>query len=97
MRSIEFVSYNGRYPTLCSGWLTLKVDGEQSRRYVYLFSGGKAYLDSHGNEVVEEGPWGLTKGEYDNLVKDGFNDDEIEEIIRILNENVEHGCCGGCI
>ena len=97
MRSIEFVSYNGRYPTLCSGWLELKVDGEPWRKYVNLFSGGKCYLDNHGNEVVEQGPWDLSRYEYDAWIGYGFSDAEIEEIIRVLNENVEHGCCGGCI
>ena len=97
MRSIEFVRYNGRYPTLCSGWLELKVDGEPWKRYVYLFSGGQCYIDENSDEVVTEGPWDLSKGEYDKFVKDGFDDAEIDEIIRLVNENVEHGCCGGCI
>lgn len=97
MRNIKFVSYNGRYPTLCSGWLTLNVDGEPWKAHVDLFSGGKAYLDSHGNEVVEQGPWDLSRYQYDAFVKLGFTDAEIEEVIRLVNENVERGCCGGCI
>lgn len=26
---VEFISYTGKYPTLCSGILTLKIDGEE--------------------------------------------------------------------
>ncbi len=44
-----------------------------------------------------QGPWDLTGFDYDYLVNDGFTDEEINEIIRLLNENVEYGCCGGCI
>jgi hypothetical protein len=27
--NIEFVSYNGKYPNLCSGKLTVKIDGKE--------------------------------------------------------------------
>ena len=97
MREIEFVSYNGKYPNLCSGWLVLKVDGKEWSGYVQLFSGGQCYIDSHGDEVVEQGPWEVSKYEYDDLAKAGFSDEEIDEIISLLNKNVEWGCCGGCI
>ena len=97
MRSIEFVSYSGRYPSLCSGWLELKIDGKPWRRYVNLFSGGQCYIDGE-REVVEQGPWDLTGYEYDYFTNnDGFTDEEIDEVIRLLNENVEYGCCGGCL
>ncbi len=45
MREIEFVSYNGKYPNLCAGWLELLIDGKPWRKYVYLFSGGLCYID----------------------------------------------------
>lgn len=96
MRDIEFVSYSGKYPNLCSGWLTLKVDGKEWRKYVNLFSGGEAYVDN-GREFISQGPWGLSKYEYDDLAKAGFNDAEIEKIVCLLNEHVEFGCCGGCL
>lgn len=96
MREIEFVSYSGKYPNLCSGWLTLKVDGKEWRKYVNLFSGGEAYVDN-GREFIEQGPWDLTGYDYDYLVNDGFTDEEIDVIICLLNEHVEFGCCGGCI
>ena len=96
MREIEFVSYNGKYPNLCSGWLELKIDGKPWRRYVNLFSGGQCYIDGE-REVVEQGPWDLAGYDYDYLVNDGFTDEEINAIICLLNEHVEFGCCGGCI
>ena len=96
VRKIEFVSYNGKYPNLCSGWLELLIDGKPWRKYVNLFSGGQCYIDGE-REIVEQGPWGLSKYEYDDLAKAGFNDAEIEKIVCLLNEHVEFGCCGGCL
>lgn len=96
MRKIEFVSYSGKYPSLCSGWLELTIDGSPWRKYVSLFSGGQCYIDGE-REVVEQGPWDVSKYEYDDLAKAGFSDEEIDEIISLLNKNVEYGCCGGCI
>ena len=99
---IEFVDYTGSYPNLCSGVLILRIDGE-----IYSFggyswniedpthqfpsfwsSGGAAYWDP---EEVIEGDWQLS-GDVPEFLK-GHE----EELISIMNENVPHGCCGGCI
>ena len=35
---VEFVSYTGKYPNLCSGVLTLKINGK-----IYTFGYGQKY------------------------------------------------------
>lgn len=87
---VEFVSYDGDYPHLCLGKLVIKVNGEEITLENYLISGGQCWFDADDNEVVEKGDWRI-----------GLLPDDLEqyrdEILRVVNENVEHGCCGGCI
>ena len=40
MREIEFVSYTGKYPCLCMGTLTLKIDGKEMSFKGGFHSGG---------------------------------------------------------
>lgn len=102
-RHVEFVSYNGEYPCLCSGSLILKIDGKE-----YVFGSGnykkkdlpnlKKYLsfwESGGgldeDYVAYEAPWII---DYDELPE--FLKQYAEEIDEVFNENVPYGCCGGC-
>lgn len=87
---IEFVSYNGRYPNLCRGTLVIKVNGEEVSLENYLYSGGRCWFDKEWNDHVEEGDWRITKLP-DDL--EPYRD----EILEVVNENVVHGCCGGCL
>ena len=79
---VEFVSYDGKYPCLCMGTLTIKVDG-------------KAYSFNHamisGGSVLRNEDWKLDLYEHPEL------EPYKEEITRVVNDNVEQGCCGGCI
>lgn len=101
---IEFVDYNGRYPNLCGGILILRIDGEiYSFGGYYPFedpshefdsfwtSGGSVWFSSEWDEHVESGPWVLS-GELPEFLK-GHE----KELIDIMNDNVPHGCCGGCV
>lgn len=92
MRNIEFVSYDGKYPNLCSGTLTLCVDGNLWSESMCLFPGGECLWDSAAEEeIVDQGPWeSLTLEKH-------FSDEEVREILRLVNEHVEWGCCGGCM
>lgn len=96
---IEFVSYSGEYPTLCTGYLTIRVDG-QIRRLPeddeptpsVLLSGGSCKVCYNSSDYTKKGKWKLLR---DYLPKDlKAYAKEIEEIV---NENVEWGCCGGCL
>ena len=87
---VEFVSYDGAYPNLCSGQLVLKINGQVRvlPRYC-LSSGGSVWFDNDWDEHVETGRWSIDLPEdLEQLRK------EIEECI---NENIPHGCCGGCV
>lgn len=90
---IEFVSYTGKWPALCSGELTFKINGKQYT-IENLISGGRIGFKHGygGEEYIEKGPWSLHE---DSLP------DELKPckrlITKMVNENVEQGCCGGCI
>lgn len=91
MRKIEFVNYDGSYPTLCSGTLTLKVDGVEMAVKCGLVSGGWVSFDENWDEHVQDGPWEV---EFND---DFFTKEEQEYIVSLVNDNVEWGCCGGCV
>lgn len=89
MKQVEFISYDGAYPNLCSGLLVLKINGKVKEfpRYC-LCSGGGVWFDDNWVEHVESGPWSI------DLPKD--LEPLREEIEKCINENIPHGCCGGC-
>lgn len=85
---VQLVSYDGHFPNLCSGTLVLCIDGEKVTFPKYcLTSGGCAYIDEYGDENVTSGFW---KVEVPSKYKDYR-----EEIERIVNKYIPHGCCGG--
>lgn len=101
---IKFISYTGSYPNLCSGDLALEIDGiEYTFGYGYerepkpdfkpfWSSGGSVWFDDGWEENVEDGEWAIDV----NRLPEQFRKYAFE-IDRIFNENVEWGCCGGCI
>ena len=95
---IEFVSYDGRYPNLCSGTLTLKLDGiEKTFGYdcdypQFWTSGGCVWFDNDSNEHVDRGAWELR----DNALPEELQP-LAEQLLDVFNTNVEYGCCGGCV
>ena len=88
---VEFVSYDGKWPCLCMGTLTIKVDGKIYNLDHVMISGGCICHDEDWSMWAEHGPWTVDLDEYPEL--EPYKD----EIIRVVNENVEEGCCGGCI
>ena len=56
-----------------------------------MISGGDICRDESWDMWAEEGDWEINLYEHPEL------EPYKEEIIRLVNENVEHGCCGGCI
>ena len=96
---VEFVSYTGSYPNLCSGILTLEIDG-----ITYTFGNSwrspKPDFDSFwcsGGGITRD--WDTYKGEWRINVDDlpeQFRE-YAEEIDDVFNSNVRWGCCGGCI
>lgn len=90
---IEFISYDGKFPNLCRGTLVLKKgDKEYSIKYA-LVSGGECYFtDNYENEVVTSGDW---------IIEESSLPEElapyVDEIEKLVNDNVPQGCCGGCL
>ena len=99
---IKFISYDGEWPNLCRGMLTVDINGE-IHKFHYSFykkddphlhrpfwtSGGSCGYDPF---YIDDAPWELSafKGE-------DFSEEIYEELLEIFNENVPFGCCGGCI
>lgn len=93
---IEFVSYDGKYPNLCSGTLILKVDGKNMKFDVhnaFWSSGGTCgFTDNYKEEVLTKGEWIV-----DPHYMPEFLLPHAKEIMDILNDNIPFGCCGGCL
>lgn len=94
---VEFVKYTGRYPNLCNGILTLKIDGEEVRF-------GSNYHDKtleYGRFWKSGGSCGRSSTSTSEWVVDVAELPEqyrryAAEIDTVFNANIEHGCCGGC-
>ena len=87
---VEFVSYNGCWPNLCSGTLVLKIDGEEVVFPDYcMSSGGSVWFDIDWEEFVGIGPWTV-------YVPSQYKQYDAE-IQKVVNEHVPWGCCGGCV
>lgn len=89
--AVEFVSYDGKYPNLCSGLLKLKVFGKEVELTSECFmSGGHIERDKDGFFVCQ-GDWEVDETELPDELKPLKG-----QIERCMNDNIEHGCCGGC-
>lgn len=89
---VKFISYDGKYPNLCCGTLTLEIDGEvvvfkPENRFWY--SGGNYSQDNIFNFKNE---WII----YQSELPDKYRM-YVADIDRVFNENVEFGCCRGCV
>jgi hypothetical protein len=90
---IEFVSYDGKYPNLCSGQLVMRVNGVDVKFPKYcLHSGGSVWLSNgYSEEHVEKGEWTIAKWpeDFPKELKGAAKD--------LVNQNIPKGCCGGCV
>lgn len=100
---IEFVSYDGEYPCLCYGKLTLKINGKKmnfcsingAKYPSFWSSGGKVSFDNDWNPNVTRGEWEWFCENENKLPKEII--DNKEYVMELFNDNVQWGCCGGCI
>jgi hypothetical protein len=105
---VEFVSYSGRFPNLCDGVLVLKIDGKEynfGHNYdnydclTHKFKGegdnyDKFWISGGGLDedyCAYQGKWKIMV----NHIPEQFRKYAFE-IDRVFNDNVDHGCCGGC-
>lgn len=102
MTRVKFVDYTGGYPCLCSGEVTLEIDGqvvkfvkyeyeseESGKPYLSLTSGGHCYFDDEWDDHVNDGPWSIDLDPRYAELED--------EILEVINSNIPWGCCGGCL
>lgn len=86
------ISFTGKYPNLCSGVLSVFVDGKQwvFEKYA-LESGGICNWDYDKHEqTTEEGAWEIAKW------PSGFPETLKKDVLDLVNNQIPHGCCGGC-
>lgn len=63
----------------------------------FWVSGGHICGDYDSGLYAEQDDWELAVAEYD---KERYPEevwDNLDRLIEMFNENVSHGCCGGCI
>ena len=89
---LKFISYDGKFPNLCSGTLVISLDNVEYSMDHCLCSGGSVWFDDEWREHVESGAWTVLIEQLPEPLKPFFM-----EIEQLVNENVEWGCCGGCV
>lgn len=96
-KHVEFVSYDGKWPNLCHGLLTLKIDGKKVKfgsKYAYKDADYEKFWSSGGNcsiKCIEKDEWIINVQELPEEFRA-----YAAEIDSVFNENVQFGCCGGC-
>lgn len=98
-KRVKFVSYNGKWPCLCTGTLILKIDDElvrfgmQEKYPSFWSSGGECgFMGDYTDAYINEGEWIINTEDLPDKYKK-----YVTEIDIVFNENVPHGCCGGCL
>jgi hypothetical protein len=98
--NIEFVSYDGKYPCLCSGKLTLKIDGRTTTfgawdcdyPKFWVTGGNCGFNSDYSESYVNEAPWELSDYGLEKRFTPYY-----KQMLKLFNDNVPHGCCGGCL
>jgi len=86
------ISYDGKYPNLCSGRLVVTIDGKEWVFPDYcLSSGGGVWFTDEWEERVDSGAWSIREW------PEGFPTDMRNAVEDLVNSQVEQGCCGGCV
>ena len=86
------IDYDGNYPNLCSGDLIVTIDGKEWKFPKYcMVSGGSVWFDNDWGEHVTRGPWSIDKWPED------FPYEFKNKVIDAINDEIHHGCCGGCV
>jgi len=83
---VKFVSYDGKYPNLCSGTLVLEINGELCDEIELVASGNF----SSKTESAHKSNWKIRN------IPEKY-EKEKKEILKVINENIPKGCCCGCI
>lgn len=107
--NVKFISYTGKYPNLCNGILTLEINGvevsfghdasyykndDNDGNYEpFWHTGGRCGFRNHYSQsYCEQDEWIIDAQELPEKYRKYAN-----EIDEVFNENVDYGCCGGCL
>lgn len=88
---VKFISYTGKWPNLCSGILTLEIDGRKVQ-FGYGILNDLFWISGGGLNPNYHREWKIDV----NKIPEEYRK-YASEIDRVFNKNVEWGCCGGCI
>lgn len=90
---IKFISYDGKWPALCMGTLTVEKDGKQySMKYILVSGGSCGFRNGYSESYIEYGEGSIYKDRLPEELKK-----DVEELTYLVNKNIPHGCCGGCL
>lgn len=103
---VKFISYTGKYSALCCGVLTLEINGVRvsfghDKSYykndgnydAFWHTGGRCGFRNHYKySYCETGEWIIDAQKLPEKYRKFAG-----EIDRVFNDNVEWGCCGGCL
>lgn len=86
------ISYDGSFPNLCSGDLVVYLE---KQKWVFpahcLSSGGSVSFDSDYSETITQGEWSI------NEWPENFPEEMKDLVSEKVNDEISHGCCGGCV
>jgi len=86
------VEYDGKWPNLCNGNLTLTIEGKKWKfPKGCLDSGGSISFDKDWSETITQGPWRIDEW------PEGFPELWKPAAREAVNDKIDRGCCGGCV
>lgn len=86
------VHYDGGFPNLCSGSLTVLIGKTEWEFPSFcLSSGGSVSFTPEWDEMVGRGPWSVSDW------PPGFPEDMKGAVTDAINDSIPYGCCGGCV
>lgn len=90
---LKFISYDGKWPNLCRGILIVEKDGKRYGLNSVLVSGGCCGFNrDYSESYIERGPWEIYKENLPQELQDDYH-----ELLELVNDNIDYGCCGGCL
>ena len=90
------IAYDGEYPCLCMGKLTVDVNDTVWDFGKYcLVSGGYAGFTADWEDDVGYGEWSINEHSW----PESFPTDPAlrAAVVQAVNDEVPQGCCGGCL
>lgn len=89
------IQYDGEYPSLCMGHLIVWINGKKWDFGNYVLESG-GHLTYEDGRVVK-GEWSIPDNCWDNCWPEGFPEKYKKQVLSKINQEIPHGCCGGCL